>query len=163
MTGTAENLGEFPKDVKQFEHVTTLDLINGYKFSVEFDKGRFIQPLSGSLTVDEPAPFGESSGPNPVQLLSGAVGSCASVAFLYCLRKKRIVVKNLKTKVTTLVVRNEKGYFRINGFKVELFPEVNEEDKAKLKRCCNLLEELCTITASMRMGIATEFDVVLQK
>jgi uncharacterized OsmC-like protein len=161
MTKTPKNLGEFPKDITHFEHVTTVDLIDNYKFRMEFDKGTFIQPSSGILIADEPAPFGESSGPNPAQLLSGAVGSCASVAFLYCLRKRRVNVKNLRTKVTTFAARNENGYFRINGFKVQFFPEVNEEDRAKLKRCYDLLEDLCAITASIRRGIDTKFDLAL--
>jgi organic hydroperoxide reductase OsmC/OhrA len=133
MKGTEGNQGYFPKNIKQFEHVTTLDLLAGYKFNVEFDEGTFIQPSSGCLTVDEPAPFGEGSGLNPAQLLSAALGSCASVAFLYCLRRRRIEVKGLKTKVITLAARNEKGYWRINGFRVELSPEVNEEDKRENK------------------------------
>jgi hypothetical protein len=60
--------------------VTTLKLLQGFKFKAEFD-------MAGvpSIVVDELIPIGENAGPSPTLLLSVAVGHCLSSSLLYCL------------------------------------------------------------------------------
>jgi uncharacterized OsmC-like protein len=136
-------------------HVTTLKLLEGYKFKAEFD-------IAGvpSLTVDELVPIGESAGPNPTRLLSVAIGHCLSSSLLYCLQKARIKVKDLQTTIRANVARSEQGYLRITSIDAKILLEVNEEDKSRVSRCLEIFENYCTVTQSVRRGINVNVDVV---
>jgi hypothetical protein len=54
-----------------------LNRIAGYQFRADFgDDG------IPSLVVDEPAPLGGGTGPNPARLLATAVGNCLSSSLI---------------------------------------------------------------------------------
>ena len=127
---------------------TKLELLEGYKFRVEFD-------VDGvpSLIADEMKPIGENLGPNPTRLLSAAVGHCLSSSLLYCLSKAKVKVKKLDATVKANVERNEEGRLRIAGLDVQIQLEVNEEDKLRALRCLDIFEKYCTVTQSVRKGI----------
>lgn len=133
---------------------TNLELLEGYRFKVEFD-------VCGipSLVVDEMKPIGEAGGPNPTRLLSAAVGHCISSSLLYCLRKSKVKVKKLKTTVQANVERNKEGYLRIAGLDVQVRLEVSEEDKARVRRCLKIFENYCTVTQSVRKGIEVKVSI----
>jgi uncharacterized OsmC-like protein len=135
--------------------VTGLKLLEGYKFSVEFD----VDDMP-SLIVDEPKPIGQDSGPNPPRLLSAAVGSCLSSSLLYCLSKAHVKIKNFETTVKTNITRNEQGYLRVKNLGVQIHLDVEDEDKVRVPRCLEIFENYCTVTSSVRKGIEVNVKIV---
>ena len=133
---------------------TRLELLEGYKFKVEFD----VHGIP-SLVVDEMKPIGKEEGPNPTRLLSAAIGHCISSSLLYCLGKAKVKVKKLETMVQANVERNKEGYLRIAGLDVQVGLEVSEEDKARVPRCLKIFENYCTVTQSVRKGIDVKVNV----
>lgn len=134
--------------------LTTLKRIEGYKFRAEFDAGGL-----PDLVVDELKPIGEGAAPNPTRLLSVAVGHCLSSSLLYCLAKARIRVINLETKIKTTSERNEEGYLRIKNLYIQMNLDVDEKNKTRVSRCLDIFENYCTVTQSVRKGIAVTVDV----
>jgi uncharacterized OsmC-like protein len=131
-----------------------LTLRDGYTFTVDFAPGE-----GPPLVVDELPPLGEANGPNPARLLAAAVGSCLSASLLYCLRKSRVEVAELRTKVEGTIVRNERGRLRIGGLRVRLAPEVTQEQRERMGRCLDLFQDFCIVTESVRTGIAVDVEV----
>lgn len=127
---------------------TKLQLIDNYKFNVEFD----VEYLP-NLILDETKPDGEGTGPNPPRLLSAAVGHCLSTSLVYCLKKARVRIIDIQTKVTTNLYRNEQKKMRIKSIDLEIQLEVNQEDKHRVPRCLKLFEDYCTVTQSIRKGV----------
>jgi len=87
------------------------------------------------------------------------VGSCLSASLLYCLRKSRVEVAELRTKVEGTIVRNERGRLRIGGLRVRLAPEVTQEQRERMGRCLDLFQDFCIVTESVRTGIAVDVEV----
>ncbi len=135
--------------------VTTLKLLQGYKFKAEFD-------VAGvpSLVVDELMPIGENAGPSPTLLISVAVGHCLSSSLLFCLQKARIKVNDLQTTIAANKEKNQEGYLRITSIEVKIQLSVNEEDKARVSRCLEIFENYCTVTQSVIQGIKVNVDVI---
>ena len=131
-----------------------LTLRDGYAFTVNFAEGE-----GAPLVVDELPPLGEANGPNPARLLAAAVGSCLSASLLYCLRKSRVEVAELRTMVEGTIVRNERGRLRIGGLRVRLAPEVTQEQRERMGRCLDLFQDFCIVTESVRAGIAVDVEV----
>jgi uncharacterized OsmC-like protein len=134
--------------------LTKLKRIEGYKFRAEFDAEGL-----PDLIVDELKPLGENSGPNPSRLLSVAVGHCLSSSLLFCLAKARIYVKDIEAYVKTATEKNEEGRLRIINMDVEIHLVVDEKDKARVPRCLEIFENYCTVTQSVRKGIAVTVNV----
>jgi uncharacterized OsmC-like protein len=128
--------------------IVEIELENGYKFRVKFDASAI-----PDLIVDEAKPLGENSGPTPTMLLSAAIGHCLSASLLFCLKKARIEVNDLKTTVKTSVARNDAGYLRINNSVVQIDLDVGEENRARVQNCLRIFENYCTVTQSVRKGI----------
>ena len=131
-----------------------LTLRDGYAFTVDFAAGE-----GAPLVVDELPPLGEANGPNPARLLAAAVGSCLSASLLFCLRKSRVEVSQLRTTVEGTIVRNERGRLRIGGIRVRLAPEVTPEQRERMARCLDLFQDFCIVTESVREGIAVDVQV----
>jgi uncharacterized OsmC-like protein len=127
----------------------------GFVFEASFDAA----PHAAAVTIDEPPPLGQASGPNAVDLLAAAVGNCLSASLLMCLQKSRAEIGEIDTTVTARMERNEKGRLRIAGFDVEIHPSLAAGDQAKLERCKGLFEDFCTVTASVRQGIPVQVSV----
>jgi len=133
---------------------TKLKLLQGYALKVEFD----VEGVP-ELVVDEMKPIGESAGPNPTRLLSAAVGHCLSSSLLFCLHKAKVNVKNLETTVRADTERNEEGRLRVRSLGVHLRLEVNEDDKSRISSCLSIFENYCTVTQSVRKGIAVKVTI----
>ena len=131
-----------------------LSLRDGYTFDVDFGDGAVPE-----LVVDELPPLGEANGPNPTRLLAAAIGSCLSSSLLFCLRKSRIEVTGLSTRVEGTIVRNERGRLRIGSIRVRLTPELNAEQRDRMGRCLDLFQDFCIVTESVREGIAVDVAV----
>lgn len=135
--------------VEERAHHVTLRLLRDYEFTAEFED----LPDRPTILFDEPPPLGRDRAPNAAAVLGAAVGNCLSASFTFCLRKAHLEPSDLTAKVTTHVVRNEKGRFRISGIDVEILPEFHEGDVPRFDRCGELFEDFCTVTASIRRGI----------
>ena len=132
----------------------TLDLKDAYRFGVDFG-------MEGvpELLVDEPAPLGEGSGPNPARLLAAAVGNCLGASLLFCLRKAHVDVEGLTVQVRGEMRRNEKGRLRIAGLHATLAPELAAADSDRIGRCATLFEDFCIVTQSVKEGIDVTVEV----
>ncbi len=140
--------------MKEKAIVTKLQLIDNYKFNTEFD----VDYLP-NIILDETKPDGEGAGPNPPRLLSAAVGHCLSSSLIFCLKKARVRINDLQTRIKTNLYRNEQKKLRIKNINVEILLEVNEEDKHRVPRCLKLFEDYCTVTKSIRNGIEVDVSV----
>lgn len=131
------------------QHVT-VRLARGYQFVAEFND----IPSAPSILFDEPEPLGDNRAPNAAAVLGAAVGNCLAASLAFCLRRARADLQDLTAHVTTHVVRNEQGRFRVGGIDVELTPVLGAGDgTAKLDRCESLFEDFCIVTASVKHGI----------
>jgi organic hydroperoxide reductase OsmC/OhrA len=139
---------------KDEQFTVRLTLQGGYAFSVDFSGEDFVP-----LIVDERPPLGQGRGPNPARLLAAAVGSCLSASLLFCLRKSRIEVSDLRTTVDVRLARNDRGRLRIGGIRVRLAPELDPEQRERMTRCLELFQDFCVVTESVRDGI--DVDVVV--
>ena len=137
------------------QFTVSLALRDGYAFDVAFAEGE-----GPSLVVDELPPLGEANGPNPARLLAAAVGSCLSASLLFCLRKSRVEITQLRTTVDGTIVRNERGRLRIGGLHVRLAPDVTPEQRERMGRCLDIFQDFCIVTESVRDGIAVDVEVV---
>lgn len=126
----------------------------GYRQRVDFGL-----EAGASLVIDEPPPLGAGDGPNPARVLGAALGSCLGASLLFCLRRARIDVRGLATRVEGTLTRNERGRLRIAGIQVRLEPVVAAADQPRMARCLEVFEDFCVVTASVRPGIAVEVSV----
>jgi organic hydroperoxide reductase OsmC/OhrA len=139
------------KSVSRF--AIEVDRIGGYEFRVRFDK-----PDLGELHLDEPAPLGRDSGPNPARVLAAAVGTCLSASLLFCLSKAHIGVTGLSSEVEVELVRNEARRLRIGTVEVTLRPELDEAGSG-LSGCLGEFEDFCVVTQSVREGLDVRVKV----
>jgi len=84
---------------------------------------------------------GTERGPNPSRLLAVAVGNCLTASLFLLLQRSRLEVKGMKTSVTRLHHRTEKGRLRIGGFAVRIALPEGLTGSA-LDRCLGLLRGL---------------------
>ncbi len=133
----------------------SLDLkrISGYQFETNFDWE------AASLLLDEPAPLGESKGPNASRLVGAAVGNCLSASLLFCLQKSKQTVRSLHTHVEGELIRNERGRLRLGQIEVTITLDVESEQPQRVKRCLDLFEDYCVVTASIRKGVPVRVAV----
>jgi uncharacterized OsmC-like protein len=125
----------------------SLRLLNGYASRIDFDD------TFAPLQTDEPPPLGKGNGPAPSRLLAAAVMNCLASSLLYCLRKSRVDVKEMRASVVGTLGRNERGRLRIDSFDVSLEPGVAPEQLDRMSRCESLFEDYCVVTESVRRGI----------
>jgi len=132
----------------------SLTLEAGYRF--EGDTGL---PDVPRITLDEPAPLGEDAGPNPARLLTIAVANCLASSLLFCLRKARINVTDMRAEATATMGRNERGRLRVTAIEVTLFPGVEASDIQRMGRCVEIFEDFCPVTAVVREGATVNVNV----
>lgn len=132
-----------------------LERIDGFQFRTDFP-GTDVAPL----IVDEPAPLGTGTGPNPARLLAVAVGNCLSASLLFCLGKSRVEIGGINTSVVGAYQRDEKKRLRIAGLKVTLQIDIADDDLQRANRCLDIYEDFCVVTASVRKGIDVDVTVV---
>jgi organic hydroperoxide reductase OsmC/OhrA len=131
-----------------------LEQLEGYEFKVRFDWDNV-----PDLVVDEPPPLGGRQGPNPSRLLAVAAANCLSASLLYCVTKNEPPAGALKTAVTCRMVRNDKQRLRIGGLAVRIEVDEALAEAARFKRCLDLFEDFCVVTASIRDGIPVAVEV----
>lgn len=131
----------------------SLESLDGFRFRVDFE------PSGAELVMDEPEPLGEGSGPAASEVLSAAIGNCLSASLLFCLRKRDIEPRGLRTVVQTRVDRNEDGRLRVETSDVTLSLELEPDDRGRAARCLELFEDYCVVTGAVRSGLEVNVTV----
>lgn len=131
----------------------TITRQSGYQFLVDF--GDAIP----SLLADEPAPLGQGSGPAPDHMLLAAVANCLSASLLFSLQKFKQDPGALKATATPVVGRNEAKRLRIERIDVHLELGKPAAELEHLDRVLAQFEEFCTVSMSVRQGIAIGVQV----
>ena len=115
------------------------------------------------LILDEPAPIGNSSGPNPSRVLAASLGTCLSASLLFCMQKAKVGVNGIQTRVRTELTRNEKGRLRIEGMKVAIKVDSKAGEGKGIARCEKIFKDYCVVTESVKSGIPVEVEVTAQE
>jgi len=133
-----------------------LEQLDAYQFNVKFD---LLQATD--ILMDEPPPLGGRAGPNASRLLAVAAGNCLSASLLFCLTKtlEQVPSHSLKTTVTCRLARTEQKKLRVGGLEVQLTLGDELTQAARLKRCMDLFEDFCVVSASIRQGIPIQVTV----
>ena len=145
------------KKIKQMDFSLNLRLIKDFQFEVDFELPNVGE--AGWIVDETPEIGGEGKGPNASRLLGSALGFCLSASLAFCLRKSRLEVKNLKTKVSGVIERNKEGYWRIQAIQVEISPSIEPKDIRKIKRCKEIFEKYCIVSESIREGIPVDIKL----
>ena len=132
-----------------------LEQLEGYAFKVSFDWDD-----APDLVMDEPPPLGQQQGPNAARLLAAAAANCLSASLLFCLSKDDPPAASLHVEATGSLARNEAGRLRVSGLAVRITMDEELSSSKKLKRCVDLFEDFCVVTASLREGIPVHVQVV---
>jgi uncharacterized OsmC-like protein len=134
---------------------TDLQQVRKYRFTVEFADAPF-----GAITVDEPPPVGNDTGPNPVQVLAMAVGHCMSSTLVNTLERAHVAVTPLRTTVRATVGANARGRLRVQQLQVEISTRpIDEEDRTRFDHCVEIFPDFCTVSGALREGIPIESRV----
>ena len=136
------------------EFSISLEQISDFEFRVKFDGLNHPH-----LLMDEPQPLGHDEGPNAARVLAAAIGNCLSASFLFCSRRAGLVVDKIHTDVRVQIVRNEAKRLRIGKVDVVIDPHLDEATADKAARCAGIFEDYCTVTQSIRHGIAVNVSV----
>lgn len=139
--------------MEEGEFKTKIDLVENYKFHIQFDKEK-----NGDLYMDEPKPLGNAEYPNAGKFLAAAVGNCLCASLSFCVRRHHAEMLSLSAEVFTTMTRNEKGRLRITNISVKILPTVS--DPKMLERCRDMFQEFCIVTESVRAGIPVDVSVV---
>jgi organic hydroperoxide reductase OsmC/OhrA len=131
-----------------------LEQLEDYEFKVRFDWEQVDEVL-----MDEPPPLGARQGPNASRMLAAAVGNCLSASLMYCLARADVPPHSVKTQVTCKIVRNQRKRLRVGGLEVRIAVDEAISETGRLKRCLELFEDFCVVTASIREGIPVEVTV----
>jgi organic hydroperoxide reductase OsmC/OhrA len=133
-----------------------LEQLDNYQFNVKFDL-----PKAADVLMDEPPPLGERAGPNASRMLAAAAANCLSASLLFCLTKTmdEVPAHALKTEATGILVRDEKKRLRVGGLEVTLRIDDQLVDSPRLKRCMDLFEDFCVVSASIRQGVPIRVTV----
>lgn len=131
----------------------TITRQSGYQFLVDFG------PSLPQWLADEPAPLGQGTGPAPDHLLLAAVANCLSASLLFALQKFKQDPGALVATATPEVGRNENKRLRIQRIHVQLELGKTAGEIEHLDRVLSQFEEFCTVSMSVRQGIAIDIQV----
>ena len=132
----------------------SLEQMSGYEFRVRFD-----DTAAPDLLTDELPPVGKGAGPNPTRMLAVSVANCLTASLLFALRKYKNDPGQLAAKARATLARNEQGRWRVARIAVDLYLGQAETDLAHVDRALAQFEDFCTVTQSVRQGIAVDVSV----
>ena len=132
----------------------TLTQESDYAFRVEFD-----ETSVPALHVDESPPAGGGTGPDPTRMLAAAIGHCLSSSLFFALRKFRNQPGRIVTRVRAEHVRNDARRLRVGRISVEISLPDASAGYAQIDRILAEFENFCTVTESVRAGVAVEVSV----
>lgn len=131
----------------------TITRQSGYQFLIDFG------PALAQMLADEPAPLGQGTGPAPDHLLLAAVANCLSASLLFSLQKFKQDPGALVATATPEVGRNADKRLRIQRIHVQLELGKTAGEIEHLDRVLAQFEEFCTVSMSVRQGIAIDIQV----
>jgi len=123
---------------------------------------QFVNQFGGAvpeLLSDEPPPLGQGDGPSPLQLLGAAVGNCLCASLLFALRKYKQQAEPMGCDVQVETGRNAEKRLRVSAIAVRLTLGVAAAQIQHLDRILGSFEDFCTVTGSIRQGIAVRVQV----
>lgn len=137
-----------------------MEQLDDFQFNVKFDL-----PKAQQVLMDEPPPLGGDEGPNASRMLTAAAANCLSASLLFCLTKSfdQMPARALRTEATCRLERDEKKKLRIGGLEVKLILNEELEQAVRLKRCMDLFEDFCVVSASIRQGIPIDVEIANEK
>ena len=98
-------------------------------------------------------------GPNPSRMLGLATIGCLSASFMFCMKKKDLNIEELEAKAEVIMVRNEKGFWRVKKIDVNIKPKLDSpEMKKRAEQCRQFFENYCTVTQAIREGIQVDVN-----
>jgi len=139
---------------EQSRFTIRLEQRQNYEFNVKFDWDE-----AADVLMDEPPPLGQQHGPNASRLLAAAVGNCLSASLLFCLKKDQAPANSVTADVTCILARNEKQRLRIGALDVAISLNDENVEATRLKRCLEMFEDFCVVSASVRNGIPMTVSV----
>ncbi len=133
----------------------TLEQQGPYAFRIDFGGAAF-----ASLISDEPPPLGAGEGPNPSELLLASVANCLSASLLFALRKFKNAPGAIRAEISAAPERSAQGRLRIPRAKVTIHLAEPAASLEHFDRALAQFEQFCTVTQSVREGIAVEVEVI---
>lgn len=134
--------------------IVTVTRQSGYQFLVDFG------PNIATMLADEPEPLGQGSGPAPNHMLLAAVANCLSASLVFALQKFKQDPGELKATATPEMARNADKRLRIVGINVKLELGRPAAELEHLDRVLAQFEDFCTVSMSVRQGIAIQVQVL---
>jgi uncharacterized OsmC-like protein len=131
----------------------TITRQSGYQFLIDFAPGM------AQWGTDEPPPLGQATGPAPNHMLMAAVANCLCASLIFALQKFKQDPGQLVATVTAEMGRNESNRLRIQGIQVRIQLGAHAADLGHLERVLAQFEEFCTVSMSVRQGIAIDVQV----
>jgi len=99
-------------------------------------------------------------GPNPTRMLGLALLGCLSASFIFCLKKRKLTLNDLKAEAELTIARNKKGFWRVKKIDVDIDIKISDPDARKrADQCKKMFEEYCVVTQAVREGIDVEVNV----
>ncbi len=136
------------------------------KVSLTLDQGMLFKCDFGEMKVkdcyiDEEHPEEvDMLGPNPSRMLGLAVMGCLSASFIFCLKKRKFNVDDLKAEAEITIAKNQKGFWRVKKIDVNIKPIIDDPDvKKRADQCKKMFEQYCIVTQAVREGINVEVNL----
>ncbi len=99
-------------------------------------------------------------GPNPAKLLGMALLGCLSASFIFCLKKRKLSVDDLKAEAEVIIGRNKKGFIRVKKINVNITSKIDAlASRKRADQCRKMFENYCTVTAAVREGIEVNVNL----
>jgi uncharacterized OsmC-like protein len=113
-----------------------------------------------ALELDESEPTGKGRGPNPVRMLSAAIGHCLSSTLYNSLVRAHVPSTPIRTRVAAEVGRNARGRLRVLALQVRIeAAPLQDSDRERFDRCVAIFEDYCTVTGAVREGMRISTEV----
>jgi organic hydroperoxide reductase OsmC/OhrA len=132
-----------------------LEQFEGYQFNLKFD-----WPDVPELSLDSGPPLGRSAGPDAERLLAGAVGYCLTASLFFCMRKFKQTPGTLRTEVSGVLARNERGRLRVGQLNARIHLSDEAGQIAHFDRCAQQFEDFCVVSDSIRHGIPLNVEII---
>jgi uncharacterized OsmC-like protein len=135
---------------------TELVQVERYEFRATFPGAPY-----GPWTVDESPPVGNDHGPNPVRILSLAVGQCMSSTLVNTCERAHVPIHPVRTVVRATVGRNDRGRLRVQLIEIDLVTAPQDgADAERFAHCVEIFPDFCTVSGAVRAGVAIAHRVV---
>ena len=103
----------------------------------------------------------EKLGPSPTKLLGLSVLGCLAASFSFCLQKSDFSLSGLNGSAEVTIVRNNKGFWRVNKIDIKMIPQIDTpEMRKRVDQCTKFFEQYCIISESLRTGFEVNVNLI---